>query len=349
MLKKFILAILLIGLLSACEKIAENNTVFEEQMFVMGTIVNVTLYGEEEKKSQKVFHNLLKDFKYMQAAWNPWKKGSLGRINSLLPHGEDFSIGPALKDIIVTSAELSEQSEGLFNPAIGQLIKLWQFNKDELPAGPPPSEAQIKNWLTQQASMTDLEVGELSLKTNNPAVILDFGAFAKGYAVDKAIEYLLLAGVENAIINAGGDLRAIGSKNGKPWVIGIRDPRADGVIAVAEIQGDESVFTSGDYERFYDYQGKRYHHILDPRTGYPAMETTSVTVLHKKAAVADAAATALFVAGPNDWTRIARKMGVDKVMLIDKQGKIYLTPEMQKRIRLQNEEKRDISVVSLDK
>ena len=341
MIRYLVFIIAAVCLLTACSNNNEESRgpLFEEQMFVLGTIVNITIYGESEEKSQQVFHDLLTDFKYMQAAWNPWKKGSLARVNKLLAESDgSFAVGPAVKKLIEQSSILSEKSEGLFNPAIGGLVKLWEFHADEMPQGPPPEKEKIQKWLLQKDSMNNLRLDDLMLSTTNKNLKLDFGAFAKGYGVDRAIEHLKSQGVKNAIINAGGDLRAIGSKGNKPWVIGIRHPRGDGVIASLKIKGDESVFTSGDYERFYDYQGRRYHHILDPRTGYPASELTSVTVMHKSAAIADAAATALFIAGPGAWERIANKLGVDEVMLIDKAGTVYLTPKMEQRIEFLDRE-----------
>ena len=349
MLKHFLVLFAAVFLLNSCSKNADapNGPLFEEQMFVLGTIVNVTIYGESETKFQKVFHDLLTDFKYMQAAWNPWKRGSLARANRLLEKQEPFVIDPGVKKLIEESALLSKQSDGLFNPAIGALVKLWEFHDDEPPQGPPPGQQAIAQWLAQKHSMNDLQLHELKLSSSNRHLKLDFGAFAKGYGVDRAIEHLRNQGVNNAIVNAGGDLRAIGNKGGVPWSIGIRDPRGENVIASLKIDGDESVFTSGDYERYYEYQGVRYHHILDPRTGYPAAEFSSVTVVHNSAAVADAAATALFIAGPKAWERIAKQMDIDQVMLIDTNGVIYLTEKMERRIQLLG--KQPLSIVRSDK
>ena len=161
------------------------------------------------------------------------------------------------------------------------------------------------------------------------------GAFAKGYAIDLAIAYLRSWGIENTGINAGGDLRVIGQHGDRPWRIGIRHPREDGVISWLDAEANESIFTSGDYERFYIHAGKRYHHILDPRTGYPAKGTASVTVIHDNAGIADAAATALFIAGPDRWWDIARSMGIHYVMLIDTRGNIHMNPAMAERINFQ--------------
>lgn len=174
------------------------------------------------------------------------------------------------------------------------------------------------------------------LTSTNPAVQLDFGAFAKGYAIDLAIRRLRGFGIENAIVNAGGDLRAIGSKAGQPWRVGVRHPQGGGVLASIEVRGDESVFTSGNYERYREHEGVRYQHILDPRTGMPVEGVTSVTVIHDNGAEADAAATALVVAGPDDWHRVARRLGIKYVMLVDDGGTVYVNPAMRDRLRFQS-------------
>jgi len=177
-------------------------------------------------------------------------------------------------------------------------------------------------------------------------VQLDVGAFAKGYAIDQAIALLQRHGINNAIVNAGGDLRAIGQRGQRPWRIGIRHPQQPGIIAALEIQGNESVFTSGNYERFYQHEGQRFHHIIDPRSGYPGNDTLSVTVIHSNAATADAAATALLIAGPQHWRTIARQMGIDQAMLVDKQLTVHMTPAMSRRVKLKQELKTVIEKTS---
>ncbi len=343
-MKKNIVLLFVIFIL-ACEHNEPTLVVHEEQMFVMGTIVNVSIYGETEKKSRQAFQQLHKNFETQHIEWNPQKEGALKHLNDAFLIQTTVPIDADLRTMINTATHLSIQSEGMFNPAIGKLISLWGFAQDGLPAGPPPKDALIQAMLKYNPQMSDLTVNELTVESRNKQLALNFGAFAKGYAVDLAIEYLQSIDIPNAIVNAGGDLRAIGSKGEKPWLIGIRHPREDGVIAGIEIKNDESIFTSGDYERFYDYQGQRYHHILNPHTGYPAKQTTSVTVLHHNAATADAAATALFVAGPNQWQRVAKKMSIDHVMLINKNGTIYLTPKMEKRLKFTNPQALELIVV----
>lgn len=320
--------------LSGCSKPL---TEFHETVFTMGTLVEVTIIGEDEALSEQAYSAILDDFNYMHNTWHPWQRNALMRVNGLLKTGSPFSIAPSILPLIKKSQILSKQSKGLFNPAIGQLIKLWGFHQDNLDEilGPPEDE-EIQALLKALPLMSDIKFKNLSMFGTNPNVHLDFGGFAKGVAVDATIAHLKEFGIKNAIINAGGDLRAIGQHGDRPWHIGIRNPRGEGVFASLETSGDESVFTSGDYERFFNIDGKRYHHIIDPRTGYPTNKSRSVTIIHNEAATADAAATALFIAGPEQWHEIAQAMGIKYVMLIASNGDVHMNPAMAQRIKFTN-------------
>jgi len=306
--------------------------VYYEQFLGFGTLIEVKVWGIDEKAGQQAVAAIADDVKYMHETWHAWNPSSLSRVNQLLPTQEKFSIGPSVIPLIKRASELADKSGNRFNPAIGQLIRLWGFASDDMPKGPPPSKDAIQKLLAQKPTMQDVVLDGVQLKTNNPAVQLDFGGFAKGYAVDMAIEHLKELGITNAIVNAGGDLRAIGKHGDRAWRVGIRNPRGEGVLASVDIQGDESVFTSGDYERYYEYQGKRYHHIIDPHSGYPKQGVTSVTVFDSQADRADAAATAIFVAGVDEWYEVAKAMGVGGVMLVAGDGSIYMTPNLKDRI-----------------
>ncbi|WP_455221771.1 FAD:protein FMN transferase [Kaarinaea lacus] len=318
-----------VSLLVSCER---SPGVYYEQFLGFGTLIEVKIWGVDEKTGRQAVAAITDDINYMHQAWHAWKPSTLSRINQLLPTGEFFSIGPSVIPLIRRGKEFAQLSGNRFNPAIGQLIKLWGFASDDLPKGPPPGAAEIQKLLDQNPTMQDLVLDGVQLKSNNPAVRLDFGGFAKGYAVDMAIEHLKELGITNAIVNAGGDLRAIGKHGDRPWRVGIRNPRGEGVLASVDTLADESIFTSGDYERYYEYQGKRYHHIIDPHTGYPAQGVTSVTVFDTQADRADAAATALFIAGVDDWYNVARAMGVSGVMLVAADGAIYMTPNLKERV-----------------
>ena len=312
-------------------------TVYHEQLLVFGTVVDIQLWGVDAAQGQQVVTRLAEDFEYMHRTWHAWHPGTLGRVNALLASGETFSAAPSILPLIKRGTELSQLSGGLFDPAIGKLVALWGFASDDPPKGPPPSAEAIRSLLDQHPSMADIQLDGIHMRAQNPSLKLDFGAFAKGYAVDRAIDVLRELGIQHAVVNAGGDLRAIGRHGDRAWRVGIRHPRAAGILASVEVEGDESVFTSGDYERYFDWEGKRYDHIIDPRSGYPAEGLSSVTVFAQQADVADAAATALFVAGPKagDWLPVARAMGISGVMLVDEQGVVQITPGIRERIKFE--------------
>jgi thiamine biosynthesis lipoprotein len=335
----FILLLLLAGIglaMSACSKASNNE--HRHTILAFGTLIEITLFDTTEAKANAAFDQLERNFHAYHASWTPWETSDLSRINDAIRAGTEVVVPASILPMITASKALFEQSKGLFNPAIGNLINLWQMHLHEDPDIRPPDAQEIARVLRQNPSMSDIQIDAGVLHSSNPDVQLSLGAFAKGYAIDLALDYLRSQGIENAVINAGGDLRVAGKHGERPWRIGIRHPRADSVIAWLDAKAGESIFTSGDYERYYLYEGKRYHHILDPRTGYPAAGTSSVTVIHDDAGTADAAATALFVAGPEHWHEVARSMGIRFVMLIDTDGGIHMNPAMHERINLVNPE-----------
>ena len=332
MRRRLLLSLVLLGaLLAACGR--PEPRIHRQDLLAFGTLITISIYTDDERLAQEGFRALQEDFRLMHDAWHAWHPGSLVRFNGLARTGAWFSAGPSVLALIEQARPLAEQSEQLFNPAIGELIAAWGFHRDDGPAGPPPAEEWIADYLRHLPTLDDLDIDGVRVRSRNPRLRLDFGAFAKGYGVDRAIERLRALGIENAMVNAGGDLKAIGRPGDRPWRVAIRDPRTpDQPLATLELEGEEAVFTSGGYERGYEYRGRRYHHIIDPRTGRPAGGSLSVTVVHPVAATADAAATALFVAGPRDWARIARRMGLRQVLLVAEDGHIEMTPEMARRV-----------------
>jgi len=318
-------------LLAACARAAGP---VQRSFFAMGTLVEVTLYDVPQERAERLLDDIEADFQRMHHEWHAWEEGPLVHVNRAIAQGRSVEIPAVIAPLLPPAIRLSEASNHLFNPAIGRLIALWGFQSDE-PARQPPDPADIERLVRANPRMTDLVIEDGRLRSRNPMVQLDFGGFAKGWAIDRVIEKLRAAGVENAIVNAGGDLRAIGRHGNRPWRVGVRHPRRkDALLAVLEVQGDESVFTSGDYERYFEYQGRRYHHIIDPRTGWPAEGAASVTLIHREAATADAAATALLIAHEDEWREIARRMGIDQVLRVEQDGRIVMTPAMARRARL---------------
>jgi len=323
--------VLLVLSLTGCKP---QEPAYTTRFMAFGTRIDLTVIGVDRATFDWVSSTIQEDFASMHNAWHAWDPGPLGRVNQLLASGEEFSVPPSVYPLIQKAQVLAARSGHLFNPAIGRLIDAWGFHTADPQQYRLPDPDLIARLVAANPRMSDLTLEGIRLRTNNPAVKLDFGAFGKGYGLDLVIEHLRELGVHNAIINAGGDLRAIGSRDGHPWRIPIRRPSGSGVFATIRVTGDESVFTSGSYERNFVFEGKIYHHILDPRTGYPAAGVRSVTVAHREAITADAAATALFIAGPEQWPEVAQAMGIAYVLLVDSDGVLHMSPAMQKRVEL---------------
>ncbi len=317
--------------LAGCEK---NEPVHNSRFLAFGTLTDVSIVGVPREKALAAVESLEQDFAIMNRAWHAWSPGPLTYTNRMLAEGKRFAVPPSVLVLMKKSAALARQSDNLFNPAIGRLIRVWGFQRDSLEPWQPPDEEAVRKLVEANPSMDDITIDGIHAQCSNPEVQLDFGAVGKGYGIDLAIEHLREMGIENAIVNSGGDLRAIGSRGGHPWRIAIRGASGSGILGFLYVSGDESVFTSGNYERNYLWKGKVYHHIIDPRSGYPARGTRSVTVIHENATAADAAATALFVAGPEDWHRIARQMSIKYVLLVDENNVVHMNPAMAKRVKL---------------
>ncbi|MBL4772267.1 MAG: FAD:protein FMN transferase, partial [Alcanivoracaceae bacterium] len=218
--------------------------------------------------------------------------------------------------------------------AIGELINLWGFHTDIYPiTKPPPNDSEIQLYLQDVPIMNDISIIDNKISSKHQHIWLDYGGVAKGYAIDKAINILKSYAIENAIVNAGGDLRSIGSKGDKNWKVAIRKPNSEDILAVISVQGDESIFTSGNYERYKEFNGKRYAHIIDPQTGYGVEEIVSATVISDNGTKADAAATALIVAGSKNWHKVVQSMQLQQVLLIDVDGNCYVTEKIIARLK----------------
>ncbi len=338
-----VLLMVVIALLGLTACSSPENQVHKYEYFAFGTLISLTIAGVNAEQAKQASTSLEAEFNRMHHAWHAWQPGPLSDINHALAVGESVELNAEFSDLITRAMTIAEQSEQTFHPGMGKLLELWGFQSDDIPTT-PPSQASIDTFLEHAPALSDLTILDdgkthladqgVIIQSNNPLFQFDLGGFAKGYGIDRAIQILQSQGIQNAIVNAGGDLRAIGQRPDRPWRIGIRHPRRAGIMAYLDVLDGESVFTSGDYERYFFYEDKRYHHILDPRSGSPADQAISVTVLHEEAALADAAATALFVAGPDQWREVAAKMGVTNVMLVDQNGLIQMTDAMRERLVL---------------
>ncbi len=324
----------LLFLIFGCE---QTTAIHREQIVAMGTIVDITIANTSEDKAHLAIKTIAGILNEQNKRWHAWQPSTLSLLNQQLQQQKTITVDPETAELLSKAKTLSLASHSLFNPAIGELVALWGFHSDDKTPTQPPRRPAIQALTKQNISMADLSIKNQSISSNSPMLKLDLGGFAKGYAVDKAIEALKQQGINNAIINAGGDLKAIGNKGSRPWRVGIKNPRTNGIIASLETHQEESVITSGDYERYFEYKGQRYAHLIDPRTGYPANKVTAVTVVHNDTATADAAATALFIAGPTQWKKIAKALNITLVMMIFSDNRIILTPGMAQRIRMEGQ------------
>jgi thiamine biosynthesis lipoprotein len=271
----------------------------------------------------------------MNARWNAWKPGDLAELNAALRAGRTHRTTPALAAMMHEGARLEAASMGCFNPAIGALVGAWGFHDDVLRDGGAAPE--LTRWIEHPPSLAaHVELRGLDARSTHPWLQLDFGAYAKGVAIDWALDRLRrVHGLRDALLNLGGNLGAMGRVETRGWRVGIRDPHGPGLAASLATRGREAVVTSGSYERWRRLaDGERAMHILDPATGRSASGVVSVTVVHPSAPLADAAATALLVAGPVRWRAIARRMGVDQVLVIDRAGRVEATPALAPRLNV---------------
>lgn len=322
-------------LLAACGK-----PVHRQQAYVFGTLVEIIIYGEEERRARRAADEVLRDFDRLHRRLHAWQPSELYELNAALANARAdvpvrIPLSPDLVPILEELARFEAQSEGLFNPAIGNLVRLWGFHADTFQ---PllPAAAEIDRLVAARPSMTDLVLDGQELVARNPAVRIDLGGYAKGYALDRAAAYLKSQGIDNALINIGGNVLALGRHGHRPWRVGIQHPRRAGAIAELDLMDGEAIGTSGDYQRYFEIGGQRFSHLIDPRTGWPAQGTQAVTVLVRGQSAgvrSDVASKPPFIAGAAHWRRMAERMGVQEAMRIDAEGRIEVTAALAARLR----------------
>ncbi|WP_226625221.1 FAD:protein FMN transferase [Alloyangia pacifica] len=305
---------------------------FRETLYVFGTLVELVLYGEDAAEAQALTAEAGRALQQMHRDWHAWQPGALEELNAALASGETMKVAPRLAALLREGQSLACLSGGRFEPGIGALIELWGFHQDTPPEGAPPSEAEIAALRAAHPSILNLRFDGDRISATDRSVQLDLGGFAKGAALDEIGVRFVSQGYDNAVLNAGGDVNVIGAHGGRPWRVAIRDPFVWGAMGSVDLQPGEVLYTSGNYERYFEHDGQRFAHILDPRTGYPVSEIVSVSVLDTSGTRADAAATALAVAGRADWPQVAADMGVSAVLMIAGDGSLSATPEMLARL-----------------
>ncbi|HEX5363543.1 MAG TPA: FAD:protein FMN transferase [Gallionella sp.] len=323
-------------LLTACGK----EPLYQEQGYVFGTLVEVSVYGEDEARAKQAVSDVLHEFQRLHDMLHAWQPSPLSELNAAFAKGESKAVAPELAAMLKDATRLAQQSQGLFNPAIGGLIQLWGFQSDEFKPL-HPDEKLIAQWLAANPQMGDLvflpspQGGAELVSSSNKAVKLDLGGYAKGYALDRAAEILRKQGIHNALINIGGNVMALGQHGKRSWRVGIQHPRKSGALATLELHDGEAIGTSGDYQRYFMLGEQRYCHLIDPRTGHPMQGVQAVTILThgpNAGVESDGASKPLFISGAGGWRAAAQRMNLPEAMLVDGQGNIHITAALQKRL-----------------
>ncbi len=326
------LALLAGVLLTACGP----DPVYKQQSYVFGTLVEITIHGEPQDRARQAAAQVLREFDALHRRLHPWEAGELETLNAAFARGpEPVEVAPDLSALLKDAAAWSGRTEGLFNPAIGNLVRLWGFHADEYTPRLPP-KTEIKRLVAAAPSMQDLVIEADRIASRNPAVRLDLGGYAKGYALDRAAAILRQAGVRNALVNIGGNIIALGRKGNRPWRVGIQHPRRGGALATLDLHDGEAIGTSGDYQRFFEVDGRRYCHLIDPRSGQPVQGVQAVTVIARPphaGVTSDVASKPLFIAGAKGWRDMASRLGIHEVLFVDGDGRVALTPAMEARLR----------------
>lgn len=315
-----------------------------ETFYLFGTLVEVEIRGMGEGPARAALARVAAHLQALHRDWHAWRPGALSRLNAAIAAGEPQAVSAELAQVLREGRALSCASGGLFEPAIGAAVAAWGFHADTPPDGAPPGAQEIEALLAGHPRIADLmiEPGETGkagergeagvVRSTNRAVRLDLGAYAKGAALDLAMADLRAAGVEHAVLNAGGGVQVMGGHGARPWRVALRDPFQWGVVAALTLAPGEALHSSGNYERYFEAGGVRFSHILDPRTARPVQGIVSVSVLAETGVLADAASTALTVAGREHWPEVAAAMGVRAVLMITDTGEMLASPEMAARL-----------------
>jgi len=290
---------------------------------IMGTQVTITVVAPTTGEAESAIEAGMGELRRLDAMMSLYKDTSeITKVNRAAGR-EPVKVSPELIEVVDAAAEVSRLSKGAFDVTIGPLVVLWQMRLKE---GTVPTEGEIGRVLplvNYHNLVVDRKASTLFLK--RPGMIMDLGGM-KGYIADRVADLFRQRGTKNALIAVAGDIWALGRReDGTPWRIGVQHPREkDRVLTVLELS-DKYVCTSGDYERFVIREKKRYHHIIDPRTGRPSKGTISVTLIGDRGALVDPLAKVPFILGPDKGMAFVMKLGAEAI-IVDAEGRVTTTP-----------------------
>ena len=286
---------------------------------LMGTRVSVELWHDDVEAGRELVSSVLDEYRRIDAAMSTYRVDSeISRVNALAG-SETTVVGAELYSLIERSLALSVASEGAFDISYDSVGYMYDFRSRLR-----PDDAEIRAGLKGvDYRHVLLDPATSSVRFGVPQVRINLGGIAKGYAVDRGAEILRANGVQHALLNAGGDTRVLGDRRGQAWIVGIRHPRlADAVVTRLPLV-DEAISTSGDYERFFEQDGRRYHHILNPATGRPTEGVLSVSVIGPDATTTDGLSTTVFVLGVEAGLALIETFAAFEAIVVDQQGRIF--------------------------
>ncbi len=315
---------------------------WRQESYVFGTRVELAIAGVPEARARAAADKVLRDFDVLHRTYHAWQPSELSALNEAIAAGRSLEVSHEFAGYIREAQAIAAAGDHLFDPGIGRLIALWGFHTDDIRPALPDGPA-LNSLIAAKPSVADLRLDGNRVTSRNRAVALDFGGYLKGVALDRAIASLKADGIAHALVNIGGNVMALGTRDGAgtPWRIGIQHPRPQAAggapLATLELRDGEAIGTSGDYHRYFEVDGRRYCHLLDPRSGYPAAGTQAVTVLIAPGAKAgmrsDALSKPIFIAGA-EWRAMSRRLGVEAVLRVGADGTASATPAMLTRLRI---------------
>jgi len=293
---------------------------YRQSQFMLDTLVEMTVASRNEQEAHKAMSAAYEEIRRIEALLSRYRSDSqIYEVNQHAGEDKPVRVNREVAEIVQHSLQYAELTDGVFDITIAPVIDLWGIGTEHERV---PGETELQHVL-QYVDYRKIEIpGEQEIRLQEPEMKLDLGGIAKGHAVDQAIEVLQRHNISSALLNAGGDIRCIGTKpDGTPWRIGIQHPRESGILGVVQLE-DMAVATSGDYERFFFQDNIRFHHIFTPHTGNPARGCQSVTILAKTAEAADVFATAMFIMGAERGLELIEERTDIEGMTIRPDGKI---------------------------
>jgi thiamine biosynthesis lipoprotein len=294
---------------------------------IMGTRITVELWSDDREKADQAIDAVLDEMRHVDETMSTYKPTSEVSLVNAGAAAAPMHITKELFDLLTTAKEYSVITDGAFDITYASVGYLYDFRKHVR-----PDETQIDKALPAvDYRHLLLDPKQQTVRFSQQGVRIDLGGIAKGYSVDRGIDVLKARGITRAYVSAGGDSRIIGDRFGKPWMVGIRDPRKEAGEVITRIPlVDAAISTSGDYERYFEEDGVRYHHIIDPRTGHSASKVRSATIIGPYAIRTDGLSKTAFVLGPDEAMKIYNQLDDIDAIIVKLDGTVIYSKGIER-------------------